>query len=687
MRLQHATHRSFTVAVAAVGFAALVIHAAGPANFKPDGTFTGSTLAGWHVVGDADWKAQNGELIGTAKPGTNGGWLVMDKSFQDVQLFTNFRCTGTCSSGILLRAAKTPDGGMQGLLVSLNEGDTSSYAVALDARGKETARDRLSAPQRGGGGGGGNAARGAAPAAGGGAGGGRAQGGGQTPAAAPGAAQGAAPGAPAGAGGAGGRAGGGGGARGRGPVFTPAEWNAVNINLTATTLRTTFGAVSAVDEKDAAGYGPIALFAGSGEVHFKDLAWKDMTSVVEPKEQVSSRFTMQRISSLYYGWGAATADINHDGNLDIISGPFYYLGPSFTERRVYRQDRVYNPTSEFAPDMVNLAADFTGDGWPDILSSLGNRHMDLYVNPKGEARRWDKFSVLPTISTEIVLMKDLDKDGKPEIIFGQNAQAPGGAGYAWAQPDPANPTAVWTPHVFSNPGETVGGHGLGVGDINGDGRLDVVCPTGWYEQPAEGIAKTPWVFHPYNFGNQGIFGMGGGEMGVYDINGDGLTDVIAGSAHNWGLFWFEQKKEADGTRTFVEHRIMQDFSTENMGDVLFSELHAARVADMDGDGIPDFVTGKRVFSELENATGNSNTPNPMGAAVLYIFHTVRDPKAPGGARFEPELVHNKSGIGSSFAIADLNKDGKPDIVTATTFGTFAFLSKPGGRGGAPAPKK
>src|SRR5262249_14933365 len=154
--------------------------------------------------------------------------------------------------------------------VSLSEGDTSSYAVTLDARGKETARDRLSAPQRGGGGG--NAARGAAPAAGAGAGGGRAQGG-QAPAAtAPGAAQGAARGAPPGGGGAGGRAGagGGGGARGRGPVFTPAEWNAVNINLTATTLRTTFGAVSAVDEKDAAGYGPLALFAGSGEVHFKD---------------------------------------------------------------------------------------------------------------------------------------------------------------------------------------------------------------------------------------------------------------------------------------------------------------------------------------------------------------------------------------------------------------------------------
>jgi hypothetical protein len=636
----------------AVSATALGIKAAGPANFKPDGMVAGSTLAGWHVVGDADWKAQNGELVGKAKSGGGGGWLVMDKSFQDVQLYTSYRCTDACKSGVLLRAQKMPDGGMSGVYVSLTEGDTASYSVTIDPTGKEVTREPLAAPAGRGGGGGGGTARGAAPAA-----------GGAAPAPAPAGGQGAGaatgratpPGTQVGSSGR------------RPPVLKPGEWNDVYVLASAAVLRATFGGVATIDEKNAIGYGAVALYVGgTGEVRFKDFAWKDLNTVVEPKESISSRFTIQRVSSLYYGWGATTADVNHDGTLDIVSGPFYYLGPGFTERKIYREGRVYNPSTEFAPDMVNLAFDFTGDGWPDILSSLGNRHMDLYVNPKGESRRWDKFSVLTTISTEIVLLKDLDKDGTPEVIFG------GGGVYAWAKPDPANPTAVWTPHPISSAGEAVNGHGIGVGDINGDGRMDIAVPTGWYEQPAEGITKSPWAFHAVEFGNNAIFGNGGGEMGVYDVNGDGLADVVNGSAHNWGIKWFEQKKAADGTRSFEQHVIAQDFSTTNAGGVVFSESHSARFVDMDGDKIPDFVTGKRVWSELENYNGN----DPYGAAVLYVYKTVRNAKAPGGAEFVPELIHNRSGVGSSFDVVDLNKDGRPDIVTATTFGTFVFFNKP-----------
>ncbi len=117
--------RSFLVSTTALMAMALGLSAADPANFKPDGSFKGSALTGWRVLGDAEWSASNGELIGKAKPGTNGGWLVMDKSFQDVQLYMNYKCTGECKSGVLLRGQKTPDGGMKGVYVSMSDGDTA----------------------------------------------------------------------------------------------------------------------------------------------------------------------------------------------------------------------------------------------------------------------------------------------------------------------------------------------------------------------------------------------------------------------------------------------------------------------------------------------------------------------------------------------------------------------------------
>ncbi len=152
MTRHHGFVRSIAITAACTVGLVLVLRAADPPNFKPDGSFKGSALTGWHVVGDAEWTAQNGEIVGKAKPGTNGGWLVMDKSFQDVQLYLNYKCTGECKSGVLLRAKKAADGSMTGVFVSLADGDTGYYSVALDASGKESSRERLTAPGRGGGG-------------------------------------------------------------------------------------------------------------------------------------------------------------------------------------------------------------------------------------------------------------------------------------------------------------------------------------------------------------------------------------------------------------------------------------------------------------------------------------------------------------------------------------------------------
>jgi len=165
-------------------------------------------------------------------------------------------------------------------------------------------------------------------------------------------------------------------------------------------------------------------------------------------------------------------------------------------------------------------------------------------------------------------------------------------------------------------------------------------------------------------------------MAVYDVNGDGLNDVVTSlNAHGWGLAWFEQKRDAQGKISFVEHMVMDDFSTDNAGGVTFSELHGSTFADVDGDGIPDFIVGKRYFSHLDT----NLDPDPRDSPVLYWYKTVRDPKAPGGALLVPHLIDNHSGSGSDVLAVDLNQDGAMDIVTATRFGTFIYWGKPHSR--------
>jgi hypothetical protein len=605
-------------------------------SFRPDATFKGSALTGWHTLGSADWRAENGEIVGTPRqPG--GGWLVLDRSYQDVGLYASFLCASGCKTGLLFRAEKTSDG-FKGIYVALTDGDMASYRVTLDANGQITRREALR------------------------------PGGGQMRIAPP-----PDPTAPP--------ARGGGRGRGAGPTVTPpltppdasfkaADWNRIEIELDANIVRPFLNEggerAGGMADPEAGNYGPIALYVGgTGGVRFKDVAYKDLGIQVRPVEQTSSRFKMQRLSDFYYSWGAGAADINHDGVMDVISGPHVFFGPDYTTHREIYLQLTTNPSDEYTrDDWMQFVSDFTGDGWADVLncSFSGNPGCFLYVNPKGENRRWDRYLVIPAFQTEIAILKDLDGDGKPELVYGAQGQM------RYAKPDPANPTGTWIVHNVSEVGLATA-HGIGVGDINGDGRMDIVNPFGWWEQPPAGSNKEPWDFHPQVFARYGRNIMGGSVMGVYDVNGDGKNDVVTVlNAHGWGLAWYEQKRDAQGQISFVQHMIMDDLWTKNAGDVAFSEPHGTAVADVDGDGIPDFIVGKRYWSHRDDYLD----PDPYGPAVLYWYRTVRNPKAPGGAEFVPELINNHSGAGSDVFPIDLNNDGRLDIITATRFGTFIF---------------
>ncbi|HEV2174709.1 MAG TPA: DUF1080 domain-containing protein, partial [Nitrospira sp.] len=530
--------------------------ATGP-SFRPNITETGKSLNNWHTFGQADWRAEDGEFVGT--PGANGGgWLVFNRSYQDIELYMEYRCTGGCITGLLMRAERTSDGGMKGVYLSLSaSGDNlenmAGCDVTIDAQGKivSTVREergggfqrvispwppqpqapRAARPERG--------RRGSTV---------------DLPLHPPDAS------------------------------YRPDTWNSVEVSFDANVARANLNDGGQHGSLAAEGYGPFALYiGGTGKAEFKDVAITDLSLKTRAPEHTSSDFRKQTLNDFYYGWGQAAADFDHDGHLDVVSGPFVYYGPGFTKRREIWRGEATDPTNDFAMDShEEFAGDFTGSGWPDLITvKFGGGHcVYLYVNPKGEHRIWNKYPVLDNVSSEVSIMADVEGPGKPALVYASD-------GYVrYAMPDPANPTGPWIAHNVSERGYATG-HGLGAGDINGDGRTDIVDPYGWWEQPPSGSKQTSWKYHPVAFAQYSHGLMGGAVMAIYDVNGDGLNDVVTSlNAHGWGLAWFEQKRDAQGNITFIKHMVMYDFSTKNAGDVTFSELHGSGVGDVNGDGIP-----------------------------------------------------------------------------------------------------
>jgi Domain of Unknown Function (DUF1080)/FG-GAP-like repeat len=624
---------SILTLLALAGVAPLL--AVGP-SFLPDITFTGSSLAGWHSIGHAEWHAENGEIVG--KPtSASGGWLVLDKSYQDVGVYLEYRCTGGCQTGVLFRQTKD-NAGMKGTFVDLADPLVPTYSVMLGADGAMSSHEKART--------GGGLVRFTPPPN---------------------------PNAPA-------------------PNFRPqpatvelpfkqpdtalkaGDWNTAEMFMDANVVRSFLNdgrEHGAVSEET---YGPFAIYVGgTGEVRIRNLKYKDLSMKHRDPDKTSPNFRKQTLTEFFYSFSIAAADFNKDGIMDVVSGPFVYYGPDYTRSEEIYPAEGFNQTSGFASDAwIQSAADFTGDGWPDIISTnYGNLGVTLYVNPgKDKNRRWEKFQVVKEVQSEVAVLRDVDGDGKQEIVY------MGGGQVRYAKPDPANPTGLWIVKNVSEKGYGTA-HGIGVGDINGDGRMDIVSAYGWWEGPKD-PANDTWKYHPVAFARYGRGIMGGATMGVYDVNGDGLPDVVTAlNVHGWGLAWFEQKRDAQGNITFVRHMIADDLTTkaENAGGVAFSEPHASGFADVNGDGILDFIVGKRYLSHVNTFLD----PDPFGQPVLYAYKPVHDPKAPGGARFVPELIDNEAGAGSDILAIDLNHDGAVDIITAARAGTFIFWGKPGSK--------
>ncbi len=375
-------------------------------------------------------------------------------------------------------------------------------------------------------------------------------------------------------------------------------------------------------------------------------------------------FEKKRLTDVFHSEGAAAGDFNRDGHTDVVSGPYWYAGPAFDARHEYAPVKSFDPARGYSDNFFAFTHDFNADGWADVLIlGFPGTTAAWYENPRDSAAgHWRRHLVIDKrVDNESPTFTDLTGDGKPELVYHTH----GRLGYA--TPDAADPTKPWTFHPISTRGERGPfTHGLGVGDLSGDGRADVIERDAWWEHPASLENDPVWKRHPADFGG------GGAQMYVYDVDADGLGDVITSlQAHGYGLAWFKQTRAGDEVR-FEKRLIMGGPDAPTEQGVVFSQLHALDLADVNGDGLMDVITGKRFW-----AHGTDKDPEPNAPAVIYWFEL----KRPSGQapRFVPPAIDDASGVGTQVVARDLNGDGRPDVIVGNQKGSFVFVQSAGQR--------
>lgn len=388
-------------------------------------------------------------------------------------------------------------------------------------------------------------------------------------------------------------------------------------------------------------------------------------------------FKKTQLSDKFWCEGASFGDFNRDGKMDLVSGPYWYEGPNFqrwhefypatrsfkkkgasgAEETISGFEGALGSNNAYSDNFFAFTYDFNQDGWTDILIlGFPGEASSWYENPRGARGHWKKHVVLAVTDNESPTFTDITGDGRPEIVCSSKGA------YGYAEPDWSDPSKTWSWRPISpNNNYHKFTHGMGVGDVNGDGRKDLIEKNGWWEQPPSLEGNPVWLFHKQ------AFGTGGAQMYAYDVDGDGWNDVITSLAgHGYGLGWYQQVRTGAEIQ-FKEHIFMNKEPRENRYGVQFSQLHAIDLVDVDRDGLLDIVTGKRFW-----AHGRTGDPEPNAPAVLYWFKLSRNKKT--GVDFIPYLIDDDCGVGTQVVVRDANGDGLPDIVVGNKKGTF-FLAQ------------
>ena len=350
-------------------------------------------------------------------------------------------------------------------------------------------------------------------------------------------------------------------------------------------------------------------------------------------------------------------DVDNDGQLDIVSGDTWYNAPSWTPYPV----RTLEPVGRtYRNCFATLPFDVNGDGNTDFVTvSYFGQDVGWVENPGKKGATWAYHPIDKPGPSEAAVSIDVDGDGKLDILPNTVNVV------VWYSPEPSGSGITWKKHDFGKP---AAGHGVGTGDVNGDGRVDLLTPKGWFEAPSDPKLET-WTWHPeWNLGSTGI------QILARDIDGDGLSDLVYGSGHAFGLFWEKQGKDAKGERTWTKSTI----------DPKLSSVHTLLWADLDGDGKSnELITGKRVYAhEVE--------PGEVEASVIayYTFdqaakkwdrHVIYQGEpatnAPKDGKLrdaQKDFAPGTAGTGLQLTAIDIDKDGDIDLVCPGKSGLYLF---------------
>ena len=334
---------------------------------------------------------------------------------------------------------------------------------------------------------------------------------------------------------------------------------------------------------------------------------------------------------------AAVADLNHDGRLDIVSGENWFEAPDWKKHRL----REINSQNGYIDNFSDMILDVNGDGFPDVVGCAWfSKQMRWFQNPgrfDGELANvlWKENVVETGFNYELAMQVDIDGDGKAlEILpnYGSSNEI------AWWEVVKSQ----FVRHVVGKVPNVKGLHGTGAGDVNGDGKPDILTPHGWFAAPD--IRTGAWTWN--EFPASAKVPRQCGHLYAQDINGDGKNDIVTGHGHDFGVFWLENKGN-----DWVKHSI----------DDSWSQAHAMSNVDLDGDGKRDIVTGKRYLA-------HDTDPGAYEPLGLYWYRLNAD------ATYTKHVIDfgGKVGGGMQLPVVDVDGDGDLDIVAPGKSGLYLF---------------